>query len=114
MCKKADAARRLPWSPYWKFDLRGCTALYLAHAGLGPGGTEELATALRTSKNVVTELNLFNNSIGDAGAHKLAEVLEHNTVNINHIPPRHSRNLPVFIRALPCTAATHEITYGRL
>jgi len=76
---KTDAARRLPWAPYWKFDLRGCTGLYLAHSGLGRGGAEALATSLRTNHEL-KELNLFNNSIGDAGAHRLAEALEHDTV----------------------------------
>lgn len=78
VCTKADAARRVPSAPGWKFDLKGCKQLYLAHADLGPG-VEALADAM--SRNTeLTHLNLYNNSIGDDGAHRLGDVLADNDV----------------------------------
>jgi len=80
VCTAREALRRLPWPPGVAFRLDGCDQLQLAHAGLGPAAASALSLQLSSQPSpAVRELNLFNNSVGDAGARALGIALRRNT-----------------------------------
>jgi hypothetical protein len=75
-CSKAEVAR-IPWAPYWRFELDGCTKLNLGSGALGDGGLRALVDALDSQPGQeLTELKLHSNSVSDVGASILAEFLE--------------------------------------